>query len=191
MIWLVADALAQDNVPANPGPAGAIERLVWARPFVLAQAATDPNDAAPKLGQRAAHTLTAGWIVELRADPALLRPSDYAEPHLYVGTRRALKMNWDYEGGCLVAIVSGRPDLAATPIFFGTPPRPGQVEATAAAAEATRLQIGARDRAEVEQAVTAGGPELQASDLREVRALAMQRVFACTSTPSDLQRSPQ
>lgn len=191
MIWLVADALAQDNVPANPGPAGAIERVVWARPFVLSQPATDPNGPAPKLGQRAAATLTAGWVVELRADPALLRPSDTLEPHLYVGTQRAQKLNWDYEGGCLVAIVSGRPDLATAPIFFGAPPRAGQVEATVAASEAARLQIGARDRAEIERAMAAGGTELQARDLREVRALAMQRVFACTSTPSDLQRSAQ
>jgi hypothetical protein len=180
VIWFVAPALAQVSGP--------VERVVWARPFSLAQASADPNGPAPALGQRAAATLTAGWIVELRADPALLRPSDYAEPHLYVGTQRAYKLNWDYEGGCLVAIVSGRPDLAKAPIFFGSPPSAGQAEATIAAAEAERLRITPRDRAEVESALAAGGPELHARDLREVRSLAMQRVFACTSTPSDLQR---
>jgi hypothetical protein len=183
VIWFVAGALAQESGP--------IERLVWARPFVLAQAAIDPNGPAPKLGQRAAATLTAGWIVEIRADPALLRPSDAHEPHLYVGTQRAHKLNWDYEGGCLVAIVSGRPDLAAAPIFFGAAPQPGEVEAAIGEAEAARMQIRPRDRGEVERAVAAGGAELRARDLREIRTVAMQRVFACTSTPSDLQRTPQ
>lgn len=175
-IWIAAAAVA------GPTPTGAVDAIVWAQPFTLATPTQDPNGPSVGLGQRKPATLRDGWLVELRADPALLVPSQLAEPYLYVGTQRAFKLNWDSEGGCLVAIVSGRPDLANTPVFLGAPPAPGQNLESVAAAELARLAPAARAPAAV-------GAELKANDLREVYAAGMARVAACSATPADQQRA--
>jgi hypothetical protein len=186
-LW-IAMSLARAEDTSGGATGGPVQAVVWARPFTLAQPERDPNGPGATLGGVAPKTLTEGWLIEVRADPALLRPSQAAEPHLYVGERRAMKLNWDSTGGCLVAIVSGRPDLARTPLLFGAPPRPPADEATVARGEAARLQVQPLGSA-VDGAIAAGGAPLAAADLREVYALGMQRVAACTQTPNDLQRA--
>jgi hypothetical protein len=167
---------------------GPVQAIVWAQAFVLAVPESDPNGPPSALGAWAPATFTRGYLIELRADPALLRPSNYAEPLLYVGDQRATKLNWDHEGGCLVAIVSERPDLAAVPMFLGAPPRPADDRKAVARAEAERLGVRPLPAAEVARALAAGGPERSVRDLRDVYAAGMARVAACSRTPSDLQR---
>jgi hypothetical protein len=188
VIALVSTALAADGPPVRQasGPAAA---LVWARPFALDLPEADPNDRGA--------TVSEGWLVEVRAAPALLVPSDGPEAWLYAGEARTMKLNWDWAadpavGGCLVAIVSGPVDLAATPLFFGVPPSSSSSDAERAAlarSEAARLGIRPFSADQVAKAVAAGGPELVAHDLRDVRAAGMARVGACTSTAADRARA--
>lgn len=174
--------------PARKDSGPALD-LVWARPFALSAPEADPNERAA--------TITEGWLVELRADPGLLVPTDLAEAWLYVGEVRALKLNWDYDadpavGGCLVAIVSGPVDLASTPLFFGVPPGATSTDVdrrALARSEAARLRIAPFAADVVARATAAGGATLQAHDLRDVRAAGMVRVGSCTSTASDRMRA--
>ncbi len=178
---LCGSAMAHDL-----GRTGPVDALVWARPFVLAAPEADPT-AYPR-----GPTFTEGWLVELRMDPALLVPSEIDEPWLYVGETPAMKLNWDWEGGCLVAIVPARPDLAAATFVMGAPPAAGSDMAarrSLARAEATRIAAAPFPRATVDAAVTGGGATLAASDLRDVHAAGMARVAACTSTEADLHRA--
>jgi len=178
---LCGTALAHDT-----GRTGPVDALTWARPFVVAAPEQDPT-AYPR-----GPTFTEGWLVELRMDPALLVPSEIDEPWLYVGETPAMKLNWDWEGGCLVAIVPARPDLATATFVMGAPPSAGSDAATRrslARAEVARIAAAPFPRPMVDAAVTAGGPTLAAVDLREVRAAGMTRVASCTSTAADLHRA--
>jgi hypothetical protein len=160
-------------------PVGAI---TWARSFTL--------PAPESFDQK--RSFDAGWIVELRADPALLAPSQIAEPVLYAGTTPAMRFNWDRVGGCVVALIPASVDLATTELYFGSTELPERVDDARAAAEldeARRAGVQPLPADEVARAIAAGGDPLKASDLRDVHAAAMERVAACTSTPSDLQRS--
>jgi hypothetical protein len=181
-MWLMSVAAAQT---------GPVEEIRWARPFSLA--APEPDPTAPMDWSGVRPTFSRGWIVELRAEPSLLAPSQLAEPRLYVGDRPAMRFNWDSTGGCLVAMIPAPVDLAASPLLLGAPPESGRTTASARAelarAEAERLRVAPRPAAEVAAAIAAGGPEVQLADLREVHALAMERVAACSSTPADLQRA--
>ncbi|MEQ1569959.1 MAG: hypothetical protein ABMA64_30275 [Myxococcota bacterium] len=185
MITLQLWSAAWAQAPASPVP-----ELVWARPFRLAAPEEDPNVRGS--------TLSTGWLVELRADPAWLVPSNGPEPWLYVGESHAWKLNWDHDaspttGGCLVAVVSGPVDWATAPLFFGAPPDGRTTDEPArrslARAEATRTGAAPQPRDRVDLAVAAGGPELAAHDLRDVKALGMARVGACTSTEADRMRA--
>jgi hypothetical protein len=182
-LWLaaLADASAQQLERT-----GVVESLTWARPFVLATPEPDPT-AWPR-----GPTFTEGWLLEVRVEPGLLVPTDGAEPWFYVGETPALKLNWDWVGGCLVAIVPGRPDLASTPMLLGAPPRPGLDGAgrrALARSEAARMQVAPLPGSLVSSAVNAGGPVLHAADLRDVHAAGMARVAACTSTDADRARA--
>ena len=168
------------------GRTGPVDAITWARPFVLSAPEPDPT-AYPR-----GPTFTEGWLVELRMDPALLIPSQIDEPWLYVGDTSAMKLNWDWVGGCLVAIVPARPDLSSSTFVMGAPPSSGSDTATRrslARAEASRLAAAPFPRTMVDAAVAAGGPSLAANDLRDVHAAGMARVAACTSTEEDRSRA--
>jgi hypothetical protein len=167
------------------GRTGPVDAITWARPFVLAAPEEDPT-AFPR-----GPTFSEGLLVELRVDPSLLVPSEIDEPWLYVGETPGMKLNWDWEGGCLVAIVPARPDLITTPLVMGAPPpsrSDGGSRRALARSEASRLGATPLPRAMVDAAFAAGGPVLAAADLREVRAAGMARVASCTSTEADRMR---
>jgi hypothetical protein len=186
MTAIVVASLSGSAFAHDIGRTGPVDAITWARPFVLAAPEEDPT-AYPR-----GPTFTEGWLVELRVDPLLLIPSQVNEPWLYVGETPAMKLNWDWEGGCLVAIVPARPDLATTTFVMGAPPSAGSDAATRqrlARAEASRLASAPLPRTMVDAAMAAGGPSLAASDLRDVRAAGMERVAVCTSTDADRQRA--
>jgi hypothetical protein len=109
---------------------------VAARPFTLAA----PAVHAWRKEQPA---YTAGVLLVLRAPVELLAPRQTAEPVLYVGAQTAERVNTGADTGMLVAIVpagldaSGKVDLdlSRTPIYFGAPALPEQIDAAAAQRE--------------------------------------------------------
>jgi hypothetical protein len=129
-------ALPDDPLPPIPAlPAGSVE-LIAARPFTLAAPATH-------WWRKEQPIYKAGMLLVLRAPVDMLTERQVAEPVLYVGAQTAERVNVGDSSGMLVAIVpaeldsQGRValDLAAQPIFFGTPALPEQVDAQTVASE--------------------------------------------------------
>jgi len=144
-----------------------VRELVWARSFELAEPhqPNTPGSAA----------VTQGWLVELRVDPAKAAASQVA-PALYAGSVPVYRTNWDEVGGCAVVIVPAPLELAKTPFYFGSTalPESADIDAERTAAEARGVQpLG------VAAALAAGGERLYASDLRDVYAVAADRIEAC------------
>lgn len=168
MILSFAAAFA---APVSATPT-AVTAISWARPFTL---------ELPERYTPGGATFTEGLLVELRADPALSVPRQVGVPVLYLGEVPAFRFNWDHEGGCVVAFVPGRTDLAQTVVFFGSDTLPERADGRAELAAAVAAGI-----TPVAAAVTE--PVLAARDLRDVHAAAMERVKACTATAEDLDR---
>ncbi len=70
-----------------------------------------------------------GVLLVLRVDPELVRPRETAQPVLYWGDRVVERFNSGFGSGRVVAFVRGEVDLAAQPLWFGTPAAPEQVDA--------------------------------------------------------------
>ncbi len=79
--------------------------------------------------------VSRGVMLVLAADREMLHPRQGLEPVLYVGGRTAERVNTGELSGYLVVLVPGDVDLADSPIFFGTPALPEQVDAGRIAAE--------------------------------------------------------
>jgi hypothetical protein len=123
----VEAAAAPPPVPKTPA---SVEQLVYAAPFTLRQGYQyDWRAERP--------TVTSGYLVVLRVKPDLVYPRQVAEPVLYVGNGTAERLNVGYPSGHVVAIVPGPVDLARSPMWFGRPALPEQVDAEAIRAERT------------------------------------------------------
>jgi hypothetical protein len=136
---------AGDPPPALPAktPVGGVV-LVHARPFTLDRAYVHDWRAERP-------TVAGGLLLVLAVDPDLVHPRQVAEPVLYVGGQTAERINVGARSGHVVAVVPapldarGRVqlDLTQTPIFFGEPMLPEQVDADRAAQElASALAAG-------------------------------------------------
>jgi hypothetical protein len=136
-----AEQNARQPLPATPGAAPV--ELVFAQPFAL--------DLPYEHTWRAeAPEVASGWILVLRADPALLARRQTAEPVLYVESETAERVN-NGDGGNLVVLVpspvgpSGIPvlDPFQARIWFGTPELPERIDASRIASElALAIQAG-------------------------------------------------
>lgn len=146
--------------------------IAWSRPFVL-----EVPDRASVTGP----PFTEGVLIELRADPALSVPRQTGVRTLYVGSTPAVRVNWDHEGGCVVAFVPGRVDLAKTVVFFGSDELPERADGSKELAAAVAAGL-----APVAPVVTE--PVLAVHDLRDVHALAIERARACSATSEDFDR---
>jgi hypothetical protein len=136
-VYAVRQARQSDVPPALPAvtPVGGVT-LVAARPFTL---------EVPYVHEYRAErpSVSAGAVLVLSVDPELVHPRQTAEPVLYVGDQTAERLNVGHESGHLVVIVPapvdarGRValDLTTTPIFFGAPALPEQVDAATVAKE--------------------------------------------------------
>lgn len=152
-----APRLLDDVPPAIPEvwPVGGV-RLLHAQPFTVQTpwAHEWRADGAPVHG---------GVLLVLEVDKALVWPRQFAEPVLFVGAQTAERINVGHESGRVIALVpaavDGRGrvalDLSATPIFFGAPQLPEQVDAAIIA----RTVAAARQAA----IAPAGTAELQAA----------------------------
>lgn len=168
--WLSALALAQTPID-----------VVWSRPFLLERPEVYTMQAERP-------SFTEGLLIELRADPALLGARQVAEPVLYVGEVPAFRFNWDPTRGCLVVFVPGAVDLAKTEVFFGSPELPERITRVRGASERA-VAVAAGAKPPDSAAARAAGEVLKVPGLKGVYAAAMERVAACSGTPSDQQRS--
>lgn len=178
---MIAWMLSLPALAAPPSPSGVLD-LVWARPFTL-----DAAETYTMRGDRPA--FTGGVLVELRADPALLAPSQVGEPVLYAGDMPAFRFNWDYVGGCVVAFVPGEVDLGSVELYFGAPDLPERVTAASGAEQRANAQRRGVKPLPAGPALDAGGGPVPFHDLRDLEAAAMARVAACSTTPADHRRA--
>lgn len=181
---MISSLVAGAAEPVEPVDDGASVRgLVWARSVQLDEPLTLRADADP---------VSRGVLVQLQVDPGLLEPSQALEPVLYAGTQPAMRFNWDWRGGCLVAFLPIDDDLQHTELFFGSLELPERIDAERGLRErdaARRLGITPRPTAEIGAALAAGGGPLIATDFREVHRAAMARVGSCSTTEADHQRA--
>ncbi len=119
---LMLAAVASAEVPAIPATPAAVDDLIYARSFTLAE--------GYKFEWRKDQPMVKeGTILVLKVNPDLVYARQVAEPVLYVGDTTAERINVGYGSGRVIAIVPGKVDLAKTPIWFGTPELPERVDA--------------------------------------------------------------
>jgi len=186
---LAAWTLAGGANPAEQAPrtAGGVLRVLYAQPFVLEHGYRFD-------WRRERPTLEAGWLLVLEVDPRRVVPRQELEPVLYVGDATAERVNHGADSGRVVAIVPARRgatggpelDLASTPMWFGTPALPEQVDAATVRAEAElarRAGIRAPPSEELATARQAGGSLARFEDRTELARHAARVLW--TWSPAD------
>ena len=174
-VALAGPAVATPPLPETPAP---VRGLLYARPFTL--------ETPFRYDWSAEHPeVRSGLMLVLEADPALLRPRETQEPVLFVGSLPAQRTSRGFESGRVVVLVPGPVDLAADPIWFGTPGLPEQVDASVVRAErglAARAAIGPPGRRAADAALAKGGePARFASKTELLQALeALARDYGAT-----------
>jgi hypothetical protein len=152
-------AFAAPPVPETPAP---IKRILLAQPITLDQ-------GFEHVWRQEKPMVEGGYLLVLEVNADLVFPRQTAEPVLYVGKQTAQRVSVGYPSGRVVAFVpapideaTGAPklDLAKTPIWFGTPELPEQVDASRIEHELTLARehgILPRPAEEIEKAQRAGG----------------------------------
>ena len=186
-VLALRQVLRDDGPPPLPAvtPVGGVT-LMAARPFTLqVPYVHDWRAERPQV--------QAGVLLVLGVDPDLVHPRQGLEPVLYVGDQTAERVNSGHESGYVVAVVPAplvggqvALDLSATPIFFGAPALPEQVDAAIAAKELA----AARDRGIApptpEQVAKALQPQVTFHDSHDVRVFAADLIEAWSPTEVDL-----
>ena len=156
----VAGALAAPpHIPTTPAP---VEDIVYARPFTLEQ------------GYRYIFSKEHPWVTEgtllvLKVNKDFVYPREIAMPVLYVGNQPAERLNRGHESGHVIVIVPGKVDLNRTPIWFGAPNFPHEVDAATANAQrelAENAGIKPFSQERVNAALAEGGKRIRAADQR-------------------------
>lgn len=156
----VAGALAAPpHIPTTPAP---VEDIVYARPFTLEQ------------GYRYIFSKERPWVTEgtllvLKVNKDFVYPREIAMPVLYVGNQPAERLNRGHESGHVIVIVPGKVDLNRTPIWFGAPNFPHEVDAATANAQrelAENAGIKPFSQERVNAALAEGGKRIRAADQR-------------------------
>lgn len=189
--WQAQDG--PDAPPALAQRASAVQQLVYARPFRL-QA---PYTHAYRLERP---TVEAGYVLVLEIDPELARPRQLAEPVLYVGSQTAERINHGHPSGRAVVLVpaalgpDGLPalDLAAAPMWLGTPELPERVDAASLAAErakAEREGVRPLGAARAAAALAAGGGLLALPDKTALERFAAELVLRYAPGEEEAARS--
>ncbi|SRR5258706_1772303 len=167
---------------------GPVRGILYAQPFALEQPAVH-------WWRKERASYSAGWLVVLEVDPALVQPTARAEPVLYVGHETAERFNHGWKSGRVVAIVpspagaDGFPalDLSTAKVWFGAPALPEQVDAGAleqafAAAE-DALPFSA---AEISEARAYGGTPIRFATRGELDEQAARLVLEHAPEERDL-----
>lgn len=121
---------SQRALPATPA---AVQDILYARPFSLA--VPYRNDWS-----RERELVTAGTLVVLAVDPALVVPRDVAEPVLYAGDRPVQRLNHGDRSGRVVAIVPGVANVTGLPFWFGRADLPERITVELGRAERARAE---------------------------------------------------
>lgn len=125
-----AQAQEVSQVPPVPMTPAAVTNLLYARPFKL-EHGYEYEWRAEK------PAVTAGWLLVLEVNTALVFPRQTAEPVLYVGKTTGERVNIGHVSGRIVVIVPSdlnekgemALDLNEALMWFGTPELPEQVDA--------------------------------------------------------------
>ena len=117
----------ENAVPPTPAP---IKGILAARRFTL-------DTPFPYTWSQERILVKTGVLVVLEVDPAYVVPRDALEPVLYAGSVPVQRLNHGNLSGRVIGIVPGNVNLAATPIWFGTPQLPERVTASVVESEQT------------------------------------------------------
>jgi hypothetical protein len=110
-------------------------------------------------------SVSSGTLVVLAVDPAYVVPREAPQPVLYAGDIPLHRLNRGQESGRVIGIIPGDIDLAAAPIWFGSPELPERVTSTMVATEKARaLTSGLRPMA-LAKIAGAGSSPIVAKDL--------------------------
>ncbi|MBN1512346.1 MAG: hypothetical protein JXB13_10050 [Phycisphaerae bacterium] len=168
IVLVVTAGVWADARPPVPQTPAAVDEIVYARPFSLETGYQFQWNAEKPL-------VREGYVLVLKVDPALAVTRQALEPVLYVGQQTAERVSVSEASGHIVAIVPGpvdKLDLTQTPVWFGTPALPEQVNSTQIAAEnvqAAKAGIVPFDKPVVERALANGGARLRVADYSELR----------------------
>lgn len=164
------------ELPAVPATPAAITTLVDLREFHLAQ----PYEHR---FSKEKQSVTAGYLIVVRAPSEYLAPRQVEMPVLMVGTTPVEPMNVGFASGQLVAIVPSPVDaqgkltldLAKTPIYFAPPALPETIDlefAKKQLALAERSGILATDANVLAAAKTVGGATVELANREALDLLA-------------------
>lgn len=154
---------APPSVPTTPA---SVRDIVYVQPFQLDQ-------GYEYAWREEKPTLTEGYLVVLKVHPEFVYPRQSAEPVLFAGDETVERINVGYPSGMVVAVIPGRADLARTPIWFGEPGLPEQVNAAKireakAAADAANIRPLGKEKVD---AASAGRAEpVRFADREALRA---------------------
>ena len=192
--WMMALVLAcaslvrAEDAPAIPAtPAGIVE-LVEARPFTVDEPFVHHWRAEKR-------SYTAGYMLVLHVDPALVFPRQVEEPVLYVGSQTARRLNVGVDSGRVVAIVPVEDletfKLDEQRIWFGTPAFPENIDDAWVEAEVEKADASIEPVGEVSlrAARTKGGDRLRVSNLHAVMPVAGRLVETYAPTETDTVKS--
>ncbi len=173
---MLAAATVWGAAPSHAEEATVPARLLYARPFRLAEAYRSRMRADTP-------SVTDGYLVVVEADPALTVPRQVLGPILFVGEWPVEVFNTGSGAGRVVAVVPELVDLAREPVFYAQPEALPEVLAPAAARASRRRALGAGAvpaAGEVAAALAAGGAALDVASRYELslRAADLVEIFA-------------
>jgi hypothetical protein len=118
----------------------------------------------------------SGWLLVLSVNPDLVVRREIREPVLYVGAQTAERINAGDLSGRVVAVVPGDFLLEDTPIFFGSPALPEEVDAAHIDREVRAAVDAGRRASSIDDVVRALAYPLHLRDQYELRMAAIDLV---------------
>jgi hypothetical protein len=167
-------------IPSTPAP---VRGILYARRFTL-------ETPYQYTWSKERFMVSTGVLVVLEVDPALVVPRDQLEPVLYAGNFTVHRLNHGHRSGRVIGIVPGNIDLAAAPIWFGSPGLPERVtESTVRSERARAEQYGVR-AFPPERISAVGRPAVAAKDLATLlRDVAAELVYQFSPQEKELADS--
>ena len=178
----------RDVPPPLPAvtPVGGVT-LIAARPFTL---------EVPYIHDWRAErpSVSSGVVLVLGVDPDVVHPRQGYEPVLYVGNQTAERLNAGHESGHLIVIVPAPVDaqgqvaldLSTTPIFFGTPALPEQVDAATVEHELAAARARGIVPPSAQAVAAVMQPQVRFHDDYDVRVWSADLIEAWSPTEVDL-----
>ena len=187
-VYALRQVLHDDGPPPLPAatPVGGVT-LIEARPFTL--------DLPYIHDWRAERPwVSGGVLLVLGVDADLVHPRQGLEPVLYVGDQTAERINFGHESGHVIAVVPAPVDaqghvaldLSKTPIYFGTPALPEQVDAATVAKELAAAKARGIAPPSATAVAAVSQPEVRFHDQYDVRVYSADLIEAWSPMEADL-----